>query len=490
MGQRVRIAQLAQRLDQPGLDDGIVGRGRTLVQPRQHRADQTDGIGAEGLARRARLIGIVQPGQHLGGALPHHRLGGRRQMRHHRQRIAARRVTRIAQGLRILHQPDLVDRAHRRHLVQQHREHRLRIKHPRIGALPGVHQREALHRHIGLAIQHQRIGRATQRRHVERNAPMHRLALRGRSGGVEPVLRQMQALLGRRHADQRHAGLGGEIMLDGKDGLSGHLLQHAPQIGVHRAAIAMGAHIALHASTEGIGPHIVGQHGDDRRALVIGDVIKSLRRLIGGGDLLQNGMGRGLGIGIAPILEEGLGLEPGLPFGVEHIGGMDLHPARETLVEPEIVPPVHRHQIAEPLMRHLMRDDGKDTLAVGLGRAGGVEQQAGLRIEDGAPILHGIALKRAGRGNQIQLGQRIGRAEPAIVEMQQSRRLIERIGALGTVPALDHHADIDAIDLAMNALQIAHAKEEQIARHARAWREGDAVHVRRQSHRARHRHVR
>ena len=44
-------------------------------------------------------------------------------------------------------------------------------------------------------------------------------------------------------------------------------------------------------------------------------------------------------------------LVPQFPLGKQGISSKGLHPARKTLVQPQIVPPAHRDEVAEPLVR-------------------------------------------------------------------------------------------------------------------------------------------
>ena len=54
--------------------------------------------------------------------------------------------------------------------------------------------------------------------------------------------------------------------------------------------------------------------------------------------------------------------QPNLPLRIEIRGAFRAHPGGEPFVEPQIVPPGHRHKIAEPLMRHLVREHFVDVL--------------------------------------------------------------------------------------------------------------------------------
>ena len=104
------------------------------------------------------------------------------------------------------------------------------------------------------------------------------------------------------------------------------------------------------------------------------------------------------------------------------------------LVEPDVVPPRHGHQIAEPLVRELVRVHGDGRAPLPLGRLV-VQQQQRVAEGDGAGVLH-----RAGReirhGDQIELVVRVGDAEVALEALQQARRLAAaRTPAPGRAPA-------------------------------------------------------
>src|SRR5689334_422830 len=105
------------------------------------------------------------------------------------------------------------------------------------------------------------------------------------------------------------------------------------------------------------------------------------------------------------ILLLAIAVQPSLPLRIEMLGRLLLHPAGKTLVEPEIVPPAHGDEIAEPLVRHLMREDGKDAAARRLRVARGIEQEAAFEEGDAAPVLHGAA-EAAGHRDQIEFWQR------------------------------------------------------------------------------------
>ncbi len=156
-----------------------------------------------------------------------------------------------------------------------------------------------------------------------------------------------------------------------------------------------------------------------------------------------------------------------LPVGMQVVDRLGFHPGGEALVEPEVVPPAHGDQIAEPLVGHLVGDGHGHVLAVLLGGVFRVDQQVALEVEDRPPVLHGAKAARAGGGHQVQLGQRIGDAEIVVVVAQQGAGLAEGEARLDALAAPHDHADVDTPDLAADPLQVPHRQEHQIGRHLR-----------------------
>jgi len=90
------------------------------------------------------------------------------------------------------------------------------------------------------------------------------------------------------------------------------------------------------------------------------------------------------------------------------------HPRSETFVEPKIIPPRHGYEIAEPLVRGLVRDHFINSLPRCDGRSLWVEQESRFEISNAAPVLH-CTPEPAGNGDLIQLRQRVMDAEIVIV---------------------------------------------------------------------------
>jgi hypothetical protein len=107
-------------------------------------------------------------------------------------------------------------------------------------------------------------------------------------------------------------------------------------------------------------------------------------------------------------------------------GAGHLHPGGEGLVEPEVVPPAHRDQVAEPHVRQLVRDDHLRPEAMPLaGAAGlGVQQEQALPERDQAGVLHG-ARGEVRHPHQVEFVVGVGRAEPPRQLGQDARRALD-----------------------------------------------------------------
>ena len=128
---------------------------------------------------------------------------------------------------------------------------------------------------------------------------------------------------------------------------------------------------------------------------------------------------------------------PRRPPGVDDLVG---HPGGERLVEPQVVPPHHRHQVAEPLVRQLVRDHLGDPLLHRQRRRRRIGEQRHLAEGDRARVLHRARLE-VGDADLVQLAERVGQAE-VVLQPRQHRRgglLRERrqLPLLGRRPGAD-----------------------------------------------------
>ena len=90
-----------------------------------------------------------------------------------------------------------------------------------------------------------------------------------------------------------------------------------------------------------------------------------------------------------------------LPFRAPRGERFVRDPRSESFVEPDVVPPLHRHEIAEPLMRDFVRDDARNLLARSERRALGIDEQQPFAEDDRPAVLHGAGREIGNRdGNR------------------------------------------------------------------------------------------
>ena len=113
-----------------------------------------------------------------------------------------------------------------------------------------------------------------------------------------------------------------------------------------------------------------------------------------------------------------------VPVGVRGGERLVRHPRGESLVQPDVVPPRHRDEIAEPLMRHLVREHRFDRLAHRHRRRLLVGQQVGFAVEDRRGVLHGAG-REVGHGDDVELLEGVLDGVVAVVEMENPLRRVE-----------------------------------------------------------------
>jgi hypothetical protein len=62
---------------------------------------------------------------------------------------------------------------------------------------------------------------------------------------------------------------------------------------------------------------------------------------------------------------------------VQVVNGKPSDPSRKTLVEPQLTPPIHSDEVAEPLVSKFVGDDICDPVAVAVCRRSWIEQYCG-----------------------------------------------------------------------------------------------------------------
>ena len=169
--------------------------------------------------------------------------------------------------------------------------------------------------------------------------------------------RQTAIGVGRRHIQHRVARLAGPAAHDGIHRLPRGFLQRRPQVRRPRVLVGMPSQIHVQAGTKHAGREEVLKHPQHRSALAVTDRVKQLADL---GRVCHFLFDR-VRVLQAVEAERAVSvhvheLRPHRPFGEQPVHRLGAYPRGETLVEPQVVPPVHGHQVAEPHVRHLVCD--------------------------------------------------------------------------------------------------------------------------------------
>jgi hypothetical protein len=102
------------------------------------------------------------------------------------------------------------------------------------------------------------------------------------------------------------------------------------------------------------------------------------------------------------------------------VGEPVAEPVRERLVQPEVVPPLERDEVAEPHVRELVRHDLRDLAAVPDGRAADLRQVL-RRHHDGGGILH-RSEREARDHDPVELPVGVRDPEPLLEARQRASR--------------------------------------------------------------------
>ena len=158
---------------------------------------------------------------------------------------------------------------------------------------------------------------------------------------------------------------------------------------VLQAGVAPGvvAEVGLQAGEERVLTDVRAELLEDRLALLVGDRVEVRHRLRHVGDLAADGVAGGAHVhAVALELAAGQRRRPAVAVlrrADRRPGG---GPRREGLVEPEVVPPLHGHQVAEPHVRHLVQDDRGEPQPLRVG--GRAAEQQPVAVRHAAPVLH------------------------------------------------------------------------------------------------------
>ncbi|MCL4486051.1 MAG: hypothetical protein M1537_06970 [Nitrospirae bacterium] len=247
--------------------------------------------------------------------------------------------------------------------------------------------------------------------------------------------------------------------------LEGGVGEAPPEVGGLGVGVGVLPEVAGQGAPEGLRPQGRLEHPEEGAPLGVADGVEDLVDLprIPHGDL--DGMGGGQGVhlqGLVPVLA--LEELPHPPLREEGVHRLDLHPGRESLVEPEVVPPVHGDEVPEPLVGHLVGHDDGHPLEVPGGGPGGRRKQGRLPEGHGPPVLHGAG-GEVGNRDQIELGERIGNPEVVVVPGKEPGRRVEGEPALLRPPDGGVDRDFDPRRTGRDPVPAPHRQVQEVGGH-------------------------
>ena len=175
-------------------------------------------------------------------------------------------------------------------------------------------------------------------------------------------------------------------------------------------------------------------------------------------------IGQGVDVKSATAAADVLQIE--IPVWLDFFQRLAGHPGGKSFVQPDVVPPFHGDEIAEPLVRHLVRDHAGDaflqvhrTLLV-------VNKKNHFAEGNAAGVLHcaGGEIRQA---DQIKLPVWILDTEIIVVILQDVACHLQSEGAHFFFAGGCIHADRNAVGFAFDVLKIAHHQRGQVGRHLR-----------------------
>ena len=277
--------------------------------------------------------------------------------------------------------------------------------------------------------------------------------------------------------DQREAGLLDPRLRDARDLAARRGFQGMPQVGGDGVALAMAPHVEAHAVAELLGSEEVLDHAHDGGTLLVRDRVEVLRRL---GDAAHFAVDRvrvGERVecqGARPVVLEALPEPPLRPPVVDDAIG---HPGGERLVQPEVVPPRHRDEVAVPHVRELVRDHLARPLVLVERHGRRIEQEQRLAEEHRAGVLHRTGLE-VRHGHEVELAVRIRDVEVLLEATQRLGRGLEPELGQVTLPRRVPDADRDVSEASLGGrLERTDGEGEQVRRQQWCRREADHVAV-------------
>ena len=260
---------------------------------------------------------------------------------------------------------------------------------------------------------------------ANRNLPDPR-AVAGRPRREPPVLRDLQecalgptAHPGLHPRDARVIEEGVERRRDVAAGGGGDAGQEVARGGV---PVGVRAEVRLDSPAEGLGADPLLEHPEHGRALLVGDGVERVLHVVVAVHGLADHAGARQRVRLRRLVAVLHPLRRHAPRRCPALDDLGLHPGREGLVEPDVVPPGRGDQVSEPLVGELVCRDRRvgaptlDPVLLGTG------QDQRLAEGDQAHVLHRAELHGEGDGQHVELLVRVGDAEVVLEPLEDLRR--------------------------------------------------------------------
>ena len=160
-----------------------------------------------------------------------------------------------------------------------------------------------------------------------------------------------------RGPERVHPGRLQPLPRPGRQVAPGDVLERGQQVGQGRVAVGVRGEVLPHPGQEVLPADVGHELLENGRALGVGDPVEVHLDRVDVRDVGRDRVRGGeLVLLVRPRLPRGGERGPGLgPAGRLGLRG-GARPGRERLVQPQVVPPAHGDQVAEPHVRHLVQD--------------------------------------------------------------------------------------------------------------------------------------
>ena len=236
-------------------------------------------------------------------------------------------------------------------------------------------------------------------------------------------------------------------------------------------APGMARHVALHAGLKPCRAQPRLKHRQHHLAFLVGDAVPDGGQLVGVAHRLGNAAGGRQPVSAHRLLARLLHGGVPAPAGMQLGGDAVAQPGGKGFIQPDVVPPGRRHQVAKPLVGQLMRGDGH-VFALELRRLGGrVGQQHGGSVGDQAGVFHRAKVDGEWNGQAVELGVRVRQAEISLQPLNDGAGDAGSVGRVGAAAARrdDAHRRVAGLrrrpagGAGVNHLKITHRKGQQVA---------------------------